>query len=266
MSSLLPHSLRALSFAAVVVAAASTSDASQDCLKPDPKTCKIPEDCFYKRQIAMKRALRDAFLSSTLRCNAIAKANGPNPPKDGARTKTAAENLSDDIMNHPERIARQLPRCASTLADPPGFETDAVSCTFQAKDANGRPTDPGKYNTCREFLEASREHEREHVRACKAANDHKTSEVGDASSWAAPHRATCPGAHWNMGAPKVEDRTEINDYADEEADGYTIEVWDLEDRRAAAIHRCTTARAAAAAAAKAASEKAAALKALEARK
>jgi hypothetical protein len=55
--------------ALVVVALASVvseSNAAEPCLKPDPKTCKIPEDCFYKRQIAMKRALRDAFVSSAM--------------------------------------------------------------------------------------------------------------------------------------------------------------------------------------------------------
>jgi hypothetical protein len=64
-----------------------------------------------------------------------------------------------------------------------------------------------------------------------------------------PHGKDCAGAEYNQGVPKTPNRKNMNDFADEEADSYTLELWELEDMRAAAIHACTTAREAAEAAA-----------------
>jgi hypothetical protein len=243
-----------------IVAAAKTGDASEKCLKLDKKTCTFPESCMFERQIAMKRALRDLYLSGAMRCAALAKAGSRNPPRDDkGNPKSAADILNDLVDGRTGRIGDKLAKCKdSKLQDPPGWVTDD-SCTFQAKGADGKAVDPEGSNTCSEFLDASREHEREHVRYCKAARDGKEANLGE---WSAPKSpsAACSGVHWNGGASKVPDRKDLNDFADEEADGYTSEIWELEDMRAAAIHACTTARADAEAAAKGAKEKTTALK------
>ncbi|MFB3814187.1 MAG: hypothetical protein ACE14L_08750 [Terriglobales bacterium] len=235
----------------VLAGMVSGRGAARSCLTPDPNTCKIPEDCFYKRQIAMKRALRDSFASSALRCKALENARrqlGPNA-SDADVNKRAAELLYDDIANNPGRIARRLPRCNTSLADPPGWET-AADCSFSAKGADGKWIDPESVNTCSEFMKAARDHERVHVAACKAARDGRKLDLGATSGWV-PHGNACAGANYNNGDPKVPDRDSLNDFADEEADAYTEEIWRLEDERAAAIRACTTAREAAKAAANA---------------
>lgn len=223
---------------------ASTSVASVPCLVPDPKTCKIPEDCMVKRQIAMKRAFRDAFASSAMRCKALtaAKQELGGSADAAALSKRAAELLYQDIAENPQRVARRLSPCRqSALADPPSWSTNE-SCSFSAS-----VSDPDAVNTCSEFLQASRTHERNHVAQCRAARDNQKTNLGELSGWV-NHGRPCDGATYNQGAEKVPNRSDLNDFADEEADSYTLEIWELEDARAAAIRRCTTARDAAKAA------------------
>lgn len=233
-----------------LVSLVAESSASAPCLTPDPKTCKIPEDCMYKRQLAMKRAFRDAFASSKMRCKAYdaARKELGASASEAAVQARAGDILYNDIASHPERVARKLKKCASSsLADPPGWTT-GDDCVFQANDANGHAmADPDSVKTCKEFLDASRTHERNHAKNCRAARDGKTTELGEVSSWV-PHGAECASASYNQGVPKTPNRKNMNDFADEEADSYTLEIWQLEDERAAAIHRCTTARDAAKAA------------------
>ncbi len=221
-----------------------TSEATVPCLKPDPKTCKIPEDCMVKRQIAMKRAFRDAFASSAMRCKAMTAAKkalgkGATP---AALSKQAAALLYQDIANNPGRVAKKLDPCKkSKLADPPGWST-GDDCVFSAS-----VNDPNSVNTCSEFLNASRTHERNHAASCRAVKKNEKTKLGEVSSWV-DHGAACDAARYNQGVEKVPNRDDLNDFADEEADSYTLEIWELEDERAAAIHRCTTARDAAKAA------------------
>jgi len=222
----------------------STSAASAPCMKPDPKTCKIPEDCMVKRQIAMKRAFRDAFASSQMRCKAMdaAKKKLGKDASAPALSKAASDILYDMIAKHPERIAKNLDPCKkSKLADPPSWST-GDDCTYSAS-----VNDPDSVNTCSEFLSASRIHEHNHVVSCKAAKENQKTNLGEVSGWV-PHGEACDAASYNQGAEKVPNRSDLNDFADEEADSYTLEIWELEDARAAAIHRCTTAREAAKAA------------------
>jgi hypothetical protein len=156
-------------------------------------------------------------------------------------SETAGDLLYDDIAGNPGRIAKLLEKCKTSLADPPAWET-ADDCMFQAIDPKGKPlSDPDSIKTCSEFLEASRVHERTHVAYCKARRDAKTVNLGEVSSWV-PHGKACDAAVYNQGVAKTPNKNNLNDYADEEADAYTLEIWDLEDKRAAAIHRCTTAR------------------------
>ena len=163
------------------------------------RECDTTERCEYLAQIQMKEQIQQLFKNKNLKQQAIAQAKRDMP---GASPKDVSHHAGDLMYQSVMQRAMDgrtitLPTCNASLQPPPGWETNNACRSYPLRKDGGEllSGDLDGKNTCREFVDASREHEKFHAARCHAAQ--KNSQI---------------------------DREDINQFINEEVNAYQKEI------------------------------------------
>jgi hypothetical protein len=228
----LPDRAWVLLTALVILGATSDASAVFDCLPP--QNCRNVAECCkpfrdeFRLQVARAEMRRDFYRSKQNRDDAFAKGAWSS-------TNEMERAFVEFIQNNQDVKAKARLKIKSnqTFDDVPTLTTgDDCKTTIDASGAQVKITDiPGifddpnnpltKANVCKEAVAAAIHHESEHQDRCEAKKAGYLPPGKKEEGWA---------------------RRELEEYADDEANGYAAEAWVLRRWARQARQRCTTAK------------------------